>query len=212
MKINETRLKYFWDNVVQEKEGRVKGQTVCWLWIGTYVYIPLLYGRLSTVGSAMCSAVIQSKGIPSKVSHRCTTKLCVNPTHLIYRSIKEKDTRYSSFTGKPLKPRLTDDIELISAIMEVRKKDRPEGSRISRRHATIDVLAKKFNISQDSVRKILLKAPLYDLLDEIKSLEDKGAEVQTVPHKVEGRLNVIDQALFTRNYNLPDNKNETSKI
>lgn len=199
--------------MVQEKEGRVKGQTVCWLWIGPYVYIPHLYGRLSTMGVTACSAAIQCRDIPSKVSHRCSTNLCVNPMHLTYQRISDKEPGYSRFTGKKLKPKVTENLPLIAEVMKARKVKVEHNTRqVKRNIATIEALADKFGMSPDSIRKILLKAPLYDLLDEIKALEEAKLPVQTTPHKVEGSLNVLDQALFTRNYNLPYNKNETSKI
>lgn len=209
MRINESRFRYFWDHVVEETEGRVKGQSPCWLWIGNFVYIPNLYARMSTVGAAQCSAAILCRAIPSKSTHRCNTNLCVNPGHLIISLKKDKPPRFSALTGKPLKPKLTEDETLIRGVLSERGIDHSGDKRVTRRKVgTVYYLSKRLGVSEETIKKILLKAPLYDLLDEIKELERLSLPVQLKPHKKQGQLDTLDTIHYNRNAALPEFKNE----
>lgn len=214
MKINESRFRQYWSNVVEELEPRTKGNTPCWLWIGTYVYIPQLYGRLSTVGVAVCAATIACRAIPSKVTHRCKTHLCVNPMHLMFRTLAEKKPSFSRVTGHKLSAKLTDDQSFIREVLHERKVDhRPNATRIVyRKYSTVAELSAKFNVSESTIKKVLLKSPIYDLLDEIKELEIAGLDIQLAPHKKQGNLSLLDNIHYNRNYSLPEYKNEKTKI
>lgn len=214
MKINESRLKQFWDRVVEEREARTKGQTPCWLWIGSFVYIPQLYGKLSTTGATVISAVIECRDIPSKVSHRCNTNLCVNPAHLMYPLLKDKPPRFSSLTGKALQPKLHENRELIERIMLDRGINHlPKGIRQEYRSLSkLHTLARRFSIGENTLKKILLKAPMYDVLFELRELDKNKLPVQTRPHKHETSLSPVDTAAFNRNYLLPEFKNEKNKV
>lgn len=211
MKINASRLSQYWENVVAEKTSRTVGHSVCWLWIGTYIYTPQLYARFGSTGAVQCAAAMQCKDVPGKVSHRCSNPLCVNPTHLTYAKLTDRERRYSAFTGKLLKPKLADDQAIIRSVLHAREVCHIPG-KLKYGKFKVEHLVRKTGVSEAIIKRILLKAPLYDLLDEIKELELARIIVQTAPHKTVDTLTPAELSLFNRNLSLPEIRNAKAKV
>jgi hypothetical protein len=169
MSFHRATIEDFWREVtIGSKSKPDWGE--CWTFKGSNAFSG--YRAFRSVLAHRAAATIYCGRIPARVSQRCGNRHCVRLEHLQIASEPKAPIKFNPYTGQPIRPKRSEEPDLIKSVMESRPAD---GERYS-----IDSIAKKLNVTKDTVRKILREAALYDLMMEYQS---ENGKVQMKPNE-----------------------------